>query len=620
MAGEVLAASGQISVTAGSAAPIVVSGLPFQPKALFFTWGGRSSAVDVSGVGDYKRGFGVAVSPTSRVCAVAHAFNGETAAFAGHGYSEHDVIFALGFLFGHQVRIDLQSIDVAGFTLIPRFANQLDFRVSYLAWGGSAITDVAVGNLETPTLLGNQDINVGFMPDAIITLHTGANNRAQPIATSVGSELSLGFAAGQNIAQGAWNGANWRIFGPQITRSYCKHNDIFAVQQILAGIPQIGARGRITSWLANGFRVNWATVIGSHRIHYLAIKGGDWFVRSYDTKLNMSPFEIITSRGFPRIPTSSIFVSAGNLQSTTGVVDLHDRMSASVTAGASAQSAHTTFDKANVDPAQVSNGIDHNAIYSRMSEGSVVGVTRITGAHYGGWDAVMDTIDNAENFVLYLASGGELEPKPAELDLAQSIREKQPVIQPALEIDTALGLAPPGRPVMTDSTVVVTVTTPTTTITGLGHLEGALVCAVIDGNCTDTTYTVSSGQITLVTAAQHRVEVGLCYDAELWTMRPAVLGQPVNGLPRHWTKLGLRVRKSHGGLVGFGGNDPTIPIRVGDRSYPSTLLPGELFTGDIDLTGYGETELDGRIKIKVPGPCPFTLLALFGEVEFGAHA
>ena len=44
-----------------------------------------------------------------------------------------------------------------------------------------------------------------------------------------------------------------------------------------------------------------------------------------------------------------------------------------------------------------------------------------------------------------------------------------------------------------------------------------------------------------------------------------------------------------------------------------------LFTGDKDVSGYGNDTDDGRIKIEQKLPYPLTVLALFGEIAFGDH-
>jgi len=148
--------------------------------------------------------------------------------------------------------------------------------------------------------------------------------------------------------------------------------------------------------------------------------------------------------------------------------------------------------------------------------------------------------------------------------------------------------------------------TPTTVLTGLGHLEGKTVDVITDGSYRGTKV-VASAQITLTEAASETAEVGLHFDGTLTTMRPAVEGMMVEGLPRSWKKLWARVLNSMGGkLNGIELVYPTVPL---------TTRP--LYTGDVEITTYAVTDTDGAVTLLRDKPYPMTVLALFGEVEFG---
>jgi hypothetical protein len=149
---------------------------------------------------------------------------------------------------------------------------------------------------------------------------------------------------------------------------------------------------------------------------------------------------------------------------------------------------------------------------------------------------------------------------------------------------------------------------PTTVLTGLSHLEGKTVDVVADGSYRGTKV-VTSGQITLDESASEHVEVGLHYDSTLVTMRPAIEGQMVEGLPRAWIKLWIRVKDTIGGLING--------VRLNYIPSPlNTIVP---YTGDVDATAYGGYDTVGYVTVKQDQPYPFKLLAVFGEVEFGEH-
>lgn len=149
---------------------------------------------------------------------------------------------------------------------------------------------------------------------------------------------------------------------------------------------------------------------------------------------------------------------------------------------------------------------------------------------------------------------------------------------------------------------------PTTTLTGLDHLEGELVDVITDGSLREQ-QTVVSGQITLAEAASINAEVGLHYRSTVITMRPTIEGQMVEGLLRNWIKLWIRVKDAIGGTING------EPINY----VPSPLDTLVLKTGDYDVTQQANPDTEGYITIVQDEPYPMTLLAVFGEIEFSPH-
>jgi hypothetical protein len=143
-------------------------------------------------------------------------------------------------------------------------------------------------------------------------------------------------------------------------------------------------------------------------------------------------------------------------------------------------------------------------------------------------------------------------------------------------------------------------------IGGLTHLEGKTVDVVADGSFRGTKV-VTGGQVILDEAAS-QVEIGLHYDSTVTTMRPAIEGVVVEGLPRAWDQIYTRLFATVGGRI----NNEWI-------TYPpsplDTLVP---FTGDRQVS-YQGWDTEGRITIKQTQPYPMTLLAIFGELSTGDH-
>jgi len=174
----------------------------------------------------------------------------------------------------------------------------------------------------------------------------------------------------------------------------------------------------------------------------------------------------------------------------------------------------------------------------------------------------------------------------------------------------------------TDSAVVYN-GTETSTITGLGHLEGETVEALSNGML-DGEHTVSGGQITLNFAATE-AEVGLMFTPEATTVRPEIAGlggETIQGKDVSWARLVVRLADTLNGTI----NDTTpMETRVAGATTgdPMDASP-PLFTGDIIQEGIesfdaGDSDdlrgRQGRINIKQESPLPITVLGLFGELN-----
>lgn len=149
---------------------------------------------------------------------------------------------------------------------------------------------------------------------------------------------------------------------------------------------------------------------------------------------------------------------------------------------------------------------------------------------------------------------------------------------------------------------------PTTTVSGLDHLEGETVDIVGDGGYRGTKV-VSGGAVTLDDPFS-QIEVGLHYDSTVTTMRPSIPNVITEGIPRNWIKIWARLFESYGGKL----NNEQILYRPADLD----ALAG-VFTGDRETTSQRGIDTEGRITFLQDQPYPFTLLALFGTINFGDH-
>ena len=141
----------------------------------------------------------------------------------------------------------------------------------------------------------------------------------------------------------------------------------------------------------------------------------------------------------------------------------------------------------------------------------------------------------------------------------------------------------------------------------LDHLEGKTVDVVVDGSYRGTRVVVD-GMVSIPAdeAGLKHAEIGLHYDSPGATMRPAIEGSMVEGMFRAWKKLWVRLHKSMGGSVN--GKELNYP--------PGPLGELHLFSGDRVVTASGGG-YDERITFAQNLPYPMTILALFGDIEFG---
>lgn len=163
----------------------------------------------------------------------------------------------------------------------------------------------------------------------------------------------------------------------------------------------------------------------------------------------------------------------------------------------------------------------------------------------------------------------------------------------SLQTDCAVIYAVPGVPI--------------SVLTGMAHLEGETV-DVIAGSSFIGTKVVSGGQIAL-DDAYDTIEAGLHYSSRLETMRPAIEGSVIEGLPRSWDNLAVRLLNTIGGKV----NGEWL------QYVPSDLDELGLFTGDRDIVGQGWDD-EGRIVVEQDQPYPMTVLALYGTLSVADHA
>lgn len=173
------------------------------------------------------------------------------------------------------------------------------------------------------------------------------------------------------------------------------------------------------------------------------------------------------------------------------------------------------------------------------------------------------------------------------------------------------------------------ISTPTTTVSGLGHLEGQTVAILADGSVVPQ-QTVTNGSITLPEPAS-QITVGLPFQAQLQTLYLEPPGQPVTtqGRRKNIWAVTARVQETRGISAGINQIDAaTTPASINvewsnmteekertAQNYPGRAIP--LFTGDVRIVVKGDWETPGQIAIEQNYPLPANILALVPEWVIG---
>ncbi len=156
---------------------------------------------------------------------------------------------------------------------------------------------------------------------------------------------------------------------------------------------------------------------------------------------------------------------------------------------------------------------------------------------------------------------------------------------------------------------------PTTTVSGLDHLNGATVSILADGSVSPQ-QVVAGGAITLPFAAS-RVTVGLPYVSQLRTlcMEPEGMAMQVQDYRKKIAAVLLRVSETRGLKVGPSFSNLTEIKERSATVYMGSAIP--LFTGDERVIITDQYLLDDDVCIEQDNPLPSTVLGVIPEVSIG---
>jgi len=174
-----------------------------------------------------------------------------------------------------------------------------------------------------------------------------------------------------------------------------------------------------------------------------------------------------------------------------------------------------------------------------------------------------------------------------------------------------------------------TLSTPTTTVSGLWPLVGATVTGIADGVEIDPQVVSATGTITLDVAAS-QIIVGMAFLPQLQSVYLDAGEPTVQGQRKKIAEVTARVQASGDFTIGSNQPDGSVqsPMQNAPRWQNMTDAPNPaknpynsrtkpLFTGDIRIPVQGGYQKPGQVAIEQPHPYPLQILAFIPEVLSG---
>lgn len=155
--------------------------------------------------------------------------------------------------------------------------------------------------------------------------------------------------------------------------------------------------------------------------------------------------------------------------------------------------------------------------------------------------------------------------------------------------------------------------TPTTSISGLDHLEGETLSVLADG-ATHPDVVVASGAVTLTRSASV-VHLGLQYVSNVQTLRleAGAADGTAQGKTKRIHRVAMRLYKTLG--LKFGPDSSRLDILPFRTSADEMGNPPSLYTGDKSVSWNNGYETEGYIYLRQDQPLPFTLLGIFPQLH-----
>ncbi len=398
-----------------------VTGVGFQPKAVLFFLTDKTADGSAA---NCQIGYGVATSSSNRWCFYGIAQSGLSTHSCSRRYSLSACIGAITAAGAIAAEAGLSSMDSDGFTVNWGTADSTARIVNYIALGGSDISGARCGEIQGPTVTGNQSFTgFGFKPTALIAFCMGTTTAA-PALGAASVRPGMGFAGGGGQAMFA----NSIFYTTALSRRF-QRTDLVAGEAASSGASI--CKAQLYSFDSDGFTLNWTEVYTAGRyIYYLALAGPRVKVGSFTQKTSTGTLAT-TGVGFQ---PSVLFLGSYNLAADSS--GFYDGARVSVGAADGSQQFAATWGGSASGTTSDSQDLDRGAVLKMMTPAGSSPTTQAA-AHLESFDADgftlhWTTADATARQIIYLAIGPSITGTAAVTAAKASLSASGSVTPPAI--------------------------------------------------------------------------------------------------------------------------------------------------------------------------------------------
>ena len=399
----ILAKVGSFNTGTGAAASTVaVTGVGFTPKALILWWtkSTTTGSTDETVAGSINFGIGFVADTTHRNCTTYQSEDASATTDSDTMFWSDAAVGVMTITGAVDGLLDLQSYDADGFTMVVDDQFTASYHISYLALGGTDITNVFAGTQATPAATGNAAVTgVGFAPSVLFNW-TG---RGETTGTRA-DNAAIGFGCAVSTSQRGTTAIHSVNGVEPYAKSYGYGSETLSLGSTGgAGSTNMLIRGDLVSFNADGFTINWINTAAPRSHGYLAIKGGNWAVGSLTTRTDGADIAV-TGLGFT--PAFGLFSSVGVAQSTVDVATGNAMLSVGAFDSVSSRVAQAIMEVDGVADSKTAYSVEHDEVYINFGTADAqVGLMDIKSVESAGFTCVMVDTDPSGAFVWYVTAG-----------------------------------------------------------------------------------------------------------------------------------------------------------------------------------------------------------------------